>query len=225
MKKKQKSKSETDDTHTVVNVETSNQFAALSGHNQEETDGRTDVEQFGPVQTKMPQRRKSNVSKDKRISKAKANVHVKVISPSMVRGQGNLISNRKSGIHACCYPYPGFTAEKIQKRLPGMISKCDDTVVILGGTKNVPRDTVGTCITKIHDLIEAARAQNENAHIIVSQIPIRFDDFALNEKIEKINVFMRHICSKSDRLHVMNLDDMFGSDFGRDGLHFSQAGK
>ena len=95
----------------------------------------------------------------------------------------------------------------------------------MGGTNNVPRDTVGTCITKIHDLIKAARAQNENAHIIVSQIPIRFDDFALNEKIEEINVFIRHICSKSDRLHVMNLDDMFRSDFGRDGLHFSQAGK
>ena len=97
VKKKQKSKSVTDDTHTVVNVETSNQFAALSGHNQEETDGRTDDEQFRPVKTKMPRRRKSNVPKDKRLSKAKANVHVKVIGASMVRGQGNLISNRKRG--------------------------------------------------------------------------------------------------------------------------------
>ena len=185
VKKKQKSKSETDDTHTVVNVKTSNQFAALSGHNQEETDGRTDDEQFRPVKTKMSQRRKSNVPKDKPIAKAKANVHVKVIGASMVRGQGNLISDGKSGIHACCYPNPGFTAEKIQKPLPGMISKRDDAVVILGGTNNVPRDTVGTCITKIHDLIKAARAQNENAHIIFSQIPIRFDDFALNEKSKK----------------------------------------
>ena len=125
----------------------------------------------------------------------------------------------------CCYPNPGFTAERLQQRLPRMIAKCDDAIVILCGTNNVPQDFVGTAITKINNQVKAARAQNRDAHIPLSEIPIRFHNIALNEKIDKINIFIRHACSKSDRLHVLKHHNMFPSDFGRDGLHFSLAGK
>ena len=106
-----------------------------------------------------------------------------------------------------------------------MIAKCDDALVILGDTNNVPRDSVGITITKINNLVKAARAQNRDAHILLSEIPIRFDNITLNEKIDKINIFIRHACSKSDRLHVLKHHNMFWSDFGRVGLHFSLAGK
>ena len=106
-----------------------------------------------------------------------------------------------------------------------MVSGDDDIVVLLGGTNNVPRDTVAASITEINHLIEDARTLNKDAHILVSEIPIRFDNTDLNEKIDKINVFIRHKCTKSERLHAVRHNSMSRSDFGRDGLHFSAAGK
>ena len=106
-----------------------------------------------------------------------------------------------------------------------MIAKCDDAIVILSGTNNVPQDSVGTTITKINNQVKAARAQNRDAHILLSEIPIPFDNIALNEKIDKINISISHACSKSDRLHVLKHHNMFRSDFGTDGLHSSLAGR
>ena len=206
---------------TVVNVATSNRFAALA-----------------TGKRKGPHERTSNVTKRKQKKHTDANINtrplkknvtksvsVKVIGASMIKGQGKLVSDEKLGIRACCYPKPGYTAEKIERRLPGMISEHDDAIVLLGATNNVPRDTVATCITRLNSLVKAARAQNRRAHIVVSELPIRFDDITLNNKIERINGFVRHMCSKSGRLHAMNHANMFRSDFGRDGLHFSEAGK
>ena len=143
----------------------------------------------------------------------------------MVRGQGKLLNDPKRGIQACCYPNPGYTAEQIQERLPGMILQSDDVVVLLGGTNNVPWDTVPECITKLNRLIDSAQYLNRRAHIAVSEIPIRFDDISLNYKIERLNVFIRHKCTKSTQLHVVNHSDMFWADFGRNGLHFSEVGR
>ena len=129
----------------------------------------------------------------------------------MIKGQGKLVSDEKLGIRACCYPKPGYRAEKIERRLTVMVSEYDDAIVLLGATNNVPRDTVATCITRLNSLVKAARTQNRRAHIVVSELPIRFDDITLNDKIERINGFVQHMCSKSDRLHAMNHANMFRS--------------
>ena len=149
---------------------------------------------------------------------------VKIIGASLVRGQAHLETDHHKGIEACCFPCPGATAEKIQKRAPGMINKRDDVVVVLGGTYNVPVDDVATCILKIGSLIRTVRQQNENADINI-EIPKRFDDESLNHEIDKINVFVKHVCTKFERLHAMKLDYLSRSHFGRDGLHFSKTGK
>ena len=120
---------------------------------------------------------------------------------------------------------PGSKAEGIQKRLSGIISKDDDVIVLLGGTNNVPRDDVATCIQRINALVREAQTLNKRAHVIISELPIRFDDVSLNSKVEKINIFIKHICTKSKRMHVMSLNNLFRSHFGRDGLHFSETGR
>ena len=106
-----------------------------------------------------------------------------------------------------------------------MVSQSDDVVVLFGGTNNVPRDTVPECITKLNCLIDSAQNLNRRAHIPVSEIPIRFDDINLNDKIERLHVSIRHKCTQSIRLHVVKHSDMFWSDFGRDGLHISEVGR
>ena len=69
--------------------------------------------------------RTSNVTKRKQKKHTDANINtrplqknvtksvsVKVIGASMVKGQGKLVSDEKLVIWACCYPKPGYTAEK-----------------------------------------------------------------------------------------------------------------
>ena len=209
----------------VPNVETSNRFAPLAsactsdslkppkrkskGNNKK-----------GP-QAKKAVTEKSGKTKDRTNKRRK----VKIIGASMVRGQGRLVTDKRIGISACCFPCPGAKAQHIRKRLPGMVSSDDDAVVVLGGTNNVPVDDVGTCIKKIGGLVQDVHKMNRTAHIIVSEIPNRFDDIALNYKIDKVNVFIRHICTKSKRLHAMSMDHLSRSHFARDGLHFSESGQ
>ena len=208
---------------STANIECNNRFAVFENIT-ESNDGRTNDRANCDLALSKSKRQKSNKTQKGRQSKPKP-ISVKIIGASMVRGQGKLLNDPKRGIQACCYPNPGYTAEQIQERLPGMISQSDDVVVLLGGTNNVPRDTVPECITKLNRLIDSAQYLNRRAHIAVSEIPIRFDDISLNDKIERLNVFIRHKCTKSTRLHVVNHSDMFRADFGRDGLHFSEVGR
>ena len=175
--------------------------------------------------TKLPKSENHGPCKTKRNMNGKDHVQVNVIGASTVRSWGKLIAESSNWVKTWCYPNPGFTTEKNKIRLPGMISKCDYAIVILGWTNNVPRNSVGTCITRINKLVKTARALNDSAHIVISEILIRFDNIALNSKIEKTNFFIPHICTRSDWLHSMSHDNMFLSDVLRDGLIFRAKGK
>ena len=206
-------------TKTIAAVETSNRFAPLMNDctgDKKKCEKKTKCKS-SETKTVKKAIRKGNDNHDK--------CKVKIIGASLVRGQAQLVTDHHKGIEACCFPCPGATAEKIQKRAPGMINKHDDVVVVLGGTNNVPVDDVATWISKIGSLIRTVRQQNENADIVISEIPKIFDDESLNHNIDKINVFVKHVCTKSERLHAMKLEYLSRSHFGRDGLHFSKTGK
>ena len=209
---------------SIANIECRNRFAVLQNNPQSSYVRTNNSTSDSAVSTTKNQKYAHWHRTEHRKIKPKP-VSVKFIGASMVRGQGRLLNDTKQGVSACCYPDPGFTAEQIRDCLPGTISKHDDIVLLLGGTNNGPRVTVATCITEINSLIEDTKTLNKRAHIIVSEIPLRFDDISLNQKIEKINMFIRHKCTKSARLHVVNHGSMFMSDFARDGLHLSAAGK
>ena len=131
---------------STANMKCNNRFAVLENINESNngrTNDRTNLAFSKSKQQKSSKTQKGCQSKPKPIS-------VKIIGASMVRGQGKLLNDPKRGIQACCYPNPGYIAEQIQERLPGMVSQSDDVVVLLGGTNNVPRDTVPECITKLN---------------------------------------------------------------------------
>ena len=134
--------------------------------------------------TKLPKSENHDPCKTKLNMNGKDHVQVNVIGASMVRSWGKLIAESSNWVKTWCYPNPGFTTEKNKIRLPGMISKCDYAIVILGWTNNVPRNSVGTCLTRINELVKTARALNDRAHIVISEMLIRFDNIALNSKIE-----------------------------------------
>ena len=126
---------------------------------------------------------------------------MKIIGASLVRGQAHPVKDRHKGIEACCYPCPGALAEEIQVWAPGIINTRDDLAVVL--------DDVAICITKIGSLIRTVCQQNEYADIIIIEILKTFDEECLNHKIEKINVFVTHVCTKSEQLQTMKLDYLF----------------
>ena len=213
------------DSECEINVECSNRFSVL-GKCPEINRGRANNHKNCAKKVSKVKKRKCPKDSMQKVRSNKSNpLSVKIIGASMVRGLGKLLNDPKGGIKACCYPSPGFTAEQIGERLPGMVSEQDDVVVLLGGTNNVPRDPVGTCVMKMNRLIDDTLKLNQRAHVVVSEIPIRFDEISLNEKIERLDIFIPHKCTKSERLHSINHSQMFRSDFGRDGLHLSDNGK
>ena len=183
--KKRVPDSKNGDESVIINVETRNAFAPLAS---ECTDDKH-------THTKAKRREKWSQKGETRMQKKapKRGCNVKIIDASMVRGQGERLTDRKCGIAACCFPCPGAKAEGIQRRLKGIVSKRDDVIVLLGGTNNIPTDDVATCITKIGGLVKEVERRNKSAQIILSEIPIRFDDVSLNEKIEKVNIFIKHL--------------------------------
>ena len=166
-------------SESIANIECRNRFAVLQNSPQSSYVRTNNSTNDPAVSTTKKQKSAHRHRTEHRKTKPKP-VSVKIIGASMVRGQGRLLNDTKQGVSACCYPNPGFTAEQIRDRLPGMISKHDDIVVLLGGTNNVTRDTVATCITEINSLIEDTKILNKRAHIIVCEIPLRFDDISLN---------------------------------------------
>ena len=209
------------DNDLVLNVETNNRFAVLA----DECTSDEPVQTSASKKNVAKKKQKKDTIKKTRIEKTSKPVMIKIVGASMVRGQGKLVSDKSTGVSACCFPCPGSTAEGNKRRLSGIVSKNDDAVVVLAGTNNVPRDDVGTCIRKINEVVREIRRHNKHGHLILSELPIRFVNVSLNTKIEKINVFIRHISSKSDKMHVLRLDHLFRSHFGRDGLHFSESGR
>lgn len=141
----------------------------------------------------------------------------------MTRDLGLLVDDEAKNIRACSYPNPGYTAEQIQTRLDKLISPKDDVTVILAGTNNVPRNSVATCINRMDDLITEAKLLTPKCDIIVCEIPNRYDVSCMNQ-IREINLYLEHVCSKSKNFHLLK-NDFNRSDFGRDGLHFSDNGK
>ena len=65
---------------------------------------------------------------------------------------------------------------------------------------------------------------NKNAQIILMDLPHRYDDPSLNEKIDKINVFIAHKCKKTANVHHIK-HSFVRSDFNGKGLHLNLDGK
>lgn len=211
------------DSHEIP---TNNRFTALVDYAQSDNDEMSegdirpcdDGEPWVQVTAAKSNRKSKHKLKRKKESK------VTIVGDSLVQDFGILVDDEEKGIRACCYPNPGFTAERIQGRLKHLVSAEDDVVVIVGGTNNVPRDSVGTCIQKLDSLIDSAQKLNPDSQIIIAEIPDRYDRNSDMRKIREINSFLQHVCKKSDKLNLIH-NDFTREDFGRDGLHFSSSGR
>lgn len=150
---------------------------------------------------------------------------VTVVGSSMVRDLGSLLQSR--GMDACSYTNPGCRAEHIRPRIESMTSDADDFIILAGGTNNIPSEGAADAILDIGKTIDHTRRMRPNSQIIIPQVLYRYDETnhqKLNQKIDRVNVFLQHKCMKDPSLHFLKLDDIRREDYV-DGLHLDLSGK
>lgn len=156
------------------------------------------------------------------------NKSVMIIGDSIVRGSSSHFKSiAPSKYDATTYTHPGAKVERITKRLTNhknYIMPDPNYIVLHVGTNNIVQDEVAETIFKLHELITDSCDIFPFSRIIVSSIIPRSDNPEVNEKINSVNVFLKHICSKSKQL-IYTENNNCGQLVGRDGLHLTERGK
>ena len=142
-----------------------------------------------------------------------------------MRGLGHLVNDEKT--EACCYTNPGGSIEIIAPTL-GDVTHADDDVIVIGaGSINIPKDDVPTIIKRAGALVDDLQRLRPNANVVIAAIPRRYDcpdeRDTYRDKIDRVNIFLRHRCHKNPKLHYLSHNLCF-SDYKRDGLHLNEAG-
>ena len=149
-----------------------------------------------------------------------------IIGSSIVRGLGKL--TQSDSVDSTCFSYPGCSVEHIQPRVKHMVSNAEDFIVIAGGTNNIPREgTADTILTMGRMLDSMIKSKRPHADIIVPQIPHRYDTKLCdvhNEKIDRINGFLKYKCSKIPKVHYLPMNLTMFDLNSRDKLHLSTNG-
>ena len=100
----------------------------------------------------------------------------------------------------------------------------NDYVILAGGANNIPDESVKSCVQNIGLLVATTLAHNERCHVILPNIPYRYDEPMLNSKIDEVNNVLKQKCNGMAR--VTYLHQMYEStDYKRDGLHFNRVGQ
>ena len=172
-----------------------------------------------PIPRPRPRRPRATTSQKKRRPK------VSNVASSMIRDQE--IHQKARGLDAKCQAFSGRCAHEIQPHVQNATAEDDDAIVLGGGTNNIPRDNVADIIIDIARLIDHTREIRPSQHIIIPQMLNRYDtnDYEYhNEKIRRVNIFLKHRCTKDSRMHYLPLDIIDRDDL-YDGLHMDYTGK
>ena len=218
-----------DDHVTVSNVPVSNRFECLTAEDADIYDvpGSTTTAQAEPYNSSAastrpvprPRPRRSRTAQNKKRPK------VSNVGSSMIREQE--VHQQARGLDSKCQAFSGRCAHEIQPHVMTATAEDDDAIVLGGGTNNIPRDYVADAIIDIARLIDHTRKIRPNQQIIIPQMLNRYDsdDYEQhNEKIRRINIFLKHRCTKDSRMHFLPLDIINREDL-YDGLHLDYIGK
>ena len=211
----------TDDAVTNTDDAMHTDAAADDAHqDRRPQNGREAPSKWSKVLGKKKRRHQASRHDPSALPGSRAKTRVSIVGSSIVRGLGSLLNNKQHDV--CCYTNPGCAAEHIAARLTCMTSDDDEVIVLAAGTNNVTKDSVATTITHVGKLIDQSLQLRPRAQVVVNEIPHRYDDSNLNGKIDKINVFIRHKCRKTENLHCLR--NTFRRGDYKDGLHFNEQG-
>ena len=138
----------------------------------------------------------------------------------MVRGVGPFLNHSKDH-DAVSFVYPGRTAKYINGRLKDIPES--DFTVLSAGSNNIEKQSVKDCAEEIRQTIDNISRKRRGKHVIMCQIPHRFDKIHLNNKIDVVNKLMSEVIGKYRNVHLLR-HDAIQADFKKDGLHFNNRG-
>ena len=210
---------------SLPNIPTSNRFDCLTADDADiyDVNNRTPSSQPEPSNAAAAEK---PVPRPRPRPRRKKRPKVRTIGSSMVANQDK--HQRARGLDAEVHTYSGYRAERIQQRVTHDVSPAEDKyIVCAGGTNNIPKDDVYKIIHHVGNLIDHTRDVCPTQHIIVPQILHRYDtkDWVYhNEKINRVNCFLKHRCTKDPRMHFLNLDNIEMDEL-YDNLHMDYCGK
>ena len=200
----------------LPNVSCSNRYAPLS-----------DLAENNARQTSNPDTQRDhtcpvNLNRSPKRNRTRRKKRVTIVGALLVRDLGPLVHG--DDLEACSYPNPGCTTRFISQRLQHLAGERDDVIVIQSAVNNIPMQPVTETIKEVGEMIDNALITRPRSKLIIAEVPARVDKPYLNIKIKKLNIFLRHKCTKHQNLHLLK-HDFSVWDYQNDGLHLNQTGK
>jgi hypothetical protein len=144
-----------------------------------------------------------------------------VIGTSMVKD----ITLRKHNIDALTYCYPGQYIPYISSRVASILrDENPDFVVLQCGGNDVETCQNFEVIKAYESLVETTRTCAPNATIILGAIPPRGKSSDLQERIDKVNTYLRNKAKQSHFLEYFSNCPTLFCHFKRDLVHFNSSG-
>ena len=147
-------------------------------------------------------------------------VKVSIIGSSNARNVAPLVNNKH--IDATGFIYPGYTAGQIAKRIRN--TPLTGATVIHAGTNNLEAQPLAKCMAELRELMDSVHNQNPNSPMIVCEIPYRYDKSELNDKVDRVNNYLKRLCQGRPTYHLLP-HDYNHEDYTKDRLHLNERGK
>ena len=90
-------------------------------------------------------------------------------------------------------------------------------------SNNIKNQSVNDCAEEIRQIIDNISRKRRGKHVIICQIPHRFDKTHLNHKIDAVNKLILDVIGKYRSIHLLT-HDVVQADLKKDGLHFNDRG-
>jgi uncharacterized protein YqgV (UPF0045/DUF77 family) len=152
--------------------------------------------------------------------RATARPSVTVIGDSLARGVAPLVN----GTHADAvgYVYPGSTARQINAHIRHIPSS--DVTILQVAANNIETQTADKCMDELRQVADNVMRKRKEKTVFMCQVPHRHDKPHLNDKIDKINKYIKTLTSSHRNCYQLT-HELCRDDYKPDGLHFNDRGK
>ena len=152
-----------------------------------------------------------------------------IISDSMVRGAGNILSKQLRTHKSCALSISGMDCERACKEIPAAVENHtkQDTIVLQIGSNEVSNISTNVSFNNYQNVIKVVKEHAPESSILVMAVPSRIQDDAdeINERTNSLNFELRKMCSSDKQLRFANCNpNLLSQNYRQDGHHFNYYG-
>jgi len=218
-------KTKTSNNHLIQLIPpTHNKYEVLSNLKEERETPNPAYKKTAPPNTRG---HRTNTRKAQIVKSAKKVKHkVLIIGDSHARNSASLLQdNLSKDYEASSFIKPGAQMHAITGTAGEAVKslKCDDVVVIWGGSNDISRNNVKDALKNVNEFVKGTMETN----IVLINAPHRHDlipDSCVNKEVAKFNRQLKKIVKLYPNVHLLeaNLDRNY---FTRHGMHLNPKGK